>query len=83
VMNLVGLLSKDFLRLVLVALLLASPLAWWAVGRWLSTFEYRTSLSCWLFTAAGALALLIAFLTISFQSVKTALANPVKSLRSE
>jgi len=83
VANLVGLLSKEFLRLVLIALLLATPLAWWAVDRWLASFQYHASLSWWLFTAAGALALLIAFLTISFQSIKAALANPVKSLRSE
>ncbi|CAA9287945.1 MAG: Acidobacterial duplicated orphan permease (function unknown) [uncultured Cytophagales bacterium] len=83
VASLVGLLSKEFLRLVLVALLLATPLAWWAVREWLSSFQYHASLSWWLFTAAGALALLIAFLTISFQSIKAALANPVKSLRSE
>ncbi len=83
VANLVGLLSKEFLRLVLIALLLATPLAWWAVNEWLSSFEYHASLSWWLFTAASALALLIAFLTISFQSIKAALANPVKSLRSE
>jgi putative ABC transport system permease protein len=83
VANIVGLLSKDFLRLVLLALVIASPLAWWAVNQWLRSFEYRAELSWWVFGLAGILAVAIALLTVSFQSVKAALMNPVKSLRTE
>ncbi|GAB3799021.1 ABC transporter permease [Spirosoma humi] len=83
VANIVGLLSKDFLKLVLVALFLATPLAWWALRKWLDTFVYREDLTWWIFGAAGALAVLIAFLTVSYQSIKAALMNPVTSLRSE
>ena len=83
VQNIVGLLSADFLKLVLVALLLASPLAWWALDKWLGTFAYQTKLTWWIFGTAGVLAVVIAFLTVSYQSVKAALVNPVTSLRSE
>ncbi|MBP6827680.1 MAG: ABC transporter permease [Saprospiraceae bacterium] len=79
----VGLLAKDFMRLVLVAILLASPLAAWAMHRWLAEFAYRISLSWWMFALAGLLAAGVAFFTVSFQSFKAALADPVKSLRSE
>jgi putative ABC transport system permease protein len=81
--NLVGLLAKDFLRLVVVALLLAMPLSWWAMSQWLQGFAYRIEMGYGVFVAAGAIALLVAFLTVSFQSVRAALANPVKSLQSE
>ncbi|HEV3414912.1 MAG TPA: ABC transporter permease [Puia sp.] len=77
------LLSKDFLLLVLVAFLLASPLAGWAMHKWLEGFEYRISLQWWVFALAGAMALLIALATVSFQAIKVAVANPVKSLRTE
>jgi putative ABC transport system permease protein len=83
VASIVGLLSKDFLKLVVIALLLSSPLAWWAVSKWLGTFVYSTPLNWWVFALAGLLAISIALLTVSFQSVKAALMNPVKSLRSE
>ncbi|WP_080054701.1 ABC transporter permease [Spirosoma aerolatum] len=83
VSNIVGLLSKDFLKLVVIALVLASPLAWWALSTWLDTFAYQTKLSWWLFGAAGFLAIVIAFLTVSYQSIKAATMNPVTSLRSE
>ncbi len=83
VTSIVALLSKDFLKLVLVALVLAVPLGWWALDRWLGTFEYHTDLSWTLFALAGVLAIGIALLTVSFQSVKAALMNPVESLRSE
>jgi putative ABC transport system permease protein len=83
VSSIVSLVSKDFLKLVLVALLLASPLAWWAVSLWLDTFQYRVDLSWWLFATAGVLAVFIAFLTVSYQSIKAARMNPVTSLRSE
>lgn len=81
--GIVGLLSKDFLKLVFIALLLASPLAWYFMHKWLDNFAYRINISWWIFAAAGVLAIVIAFLTISAQSLKAALANPVESLRSE
>lgn len=83
VAELVTLLSKDFLRLVVIAILIASPLAWYAMHRWLQDFVFRITLSEWEFGLAGLLALGIALLTVSFQSLKTARLNPVKSLRSE
>ncbi|ADB40570.1 ABC transporter permease [Spirosoma linguale] len=83
VVNIVGLLSKDFLTLVLIALVLSTPLAWWALSKWLETFAYRENLTWWIFGVAGLLAVVIAFLTVSYQSIKAALMNPVTSLRSE
>ena len=83
VSGIVGMLSIDFIKLVLVSILIASPLAWYAMNKWLQGFAYRIQIQWWMVAAAGCLALLIAFITISFQSVKAALANPVKSLRSE
>lgn len=83
VINLLSLLSKDFLRLVMVAILLATPLAWWVMSNWLQDFAFHIELKWWLFAAAGLLAILIAFVTVSFQSTKAALANPVQSLRNE
>lgn len=76
-------LSKDFLKLVLVAALIALPIAWYSMSQWLLDFAFRVNLGWWIFALAGILALVIAFVTIGFQSVKAALANPVKSLRSE
>lgn len=81
--NLVALLSKDFIKLVLIALCMAAPLAWYAMHNWLETFAYHTHLSIWIFLLAGTMAIVIALLTVSLQSVKAALMNPVKSLRSE
>ena len=81
--TLFSLLSKDFLVLVLIAFLLASPLAGWAMYKWLQNFAYHIQLEWWVFVLAGVLALLIALLTVSFQAIKVAVANPVKSLRSE
>jgi putative ABC transport system permease protein len=81
--SIVALLSKDFLKLVLVAIVLASPLAWWAMHRWLQDFAYKIDIEWWVFGAAGMLAVGIALLTVSFQSVRAALINPVQSLRSE
>ncbi|MFT3934367.1 MAG: ABC transporter permease [Chitinophagaceae bacterium] len=78
-----ALLSKDFIKLVGIAIVIASPVAWWAMNKWMQNFAYHISISWWMFVAAGALALLIALFTISFQSVKAAMANPVKSLRTE
>jgi len=83
VFNIVGLLSKNFLLLVLIAAIIAFPLAWWAMKAWLDDFPYRVEVSWWIFLVAIAAALLIALLTVSFQSIKAALANPVKSLRTE
>ena len=83
VMNLIALLSKEFMVLVGVSCLIASPLAYWFMHGWLQKYEYRIDISWWVFAIAGALALVIALVTVSFQAVKAALANPVKSLRSE
>jgi putative ABC transport system permease protein len=83
VADITGLLSKDFLKLVLVAVVIASPLAYYFMQKWLSDFAYRIEIQWWMFAGAGAVALAIAFLTVGFQSVKAALMNPVKSLRSE
>jgi putative ABC transport system permease protein len=81
--SIVALLSRDFFRLVLLANLIAWPLAWWVMHRWLENYSYRITISWWLFAAAGVGALLVAVLTISFQAIKVALANPVKALREE
>jgi ABC-type antimicrobial peptide transport system permease subunit len=78
-----GLLSKDFLQLVLLSCLIAFPLAWWVMHNWLQDYQYRVNIHWWVFVAAAVLAILIALITISFQAVKAALANPVKSLRTE
>jgi len=81
--SIVQLISKDFLKPVLVAAIVAFPLAYWFLDSWLQDFAYRTAISWWVFALAGMLALLIALVTISFQAIKAAIANPVKSLRTE
>ena len=81
--NIVSMLSKDFIRLVIIAAVFAIPLAWWAMNTWLQDFAYRINIGWWVFAAAGIIALLIALLTVSSQAIKAALANPVKSLRTE
>jgi len=83
VTGIVAMLSKDFLKLVLLANLIAWPLAWWGMHQWLQDFAYHINLSWWIFGLAGVTAILIALITISFQAIKAAIANPVKSLRSE
>jgi putative ABC transport system permease protein len=83
VSGIVSLISVDFIVLVIVALLIASPLAWWLMNIWLQNFAYRIDMQWWVFLLAGIIAVLIAFVTISFQAIKAAVANPVKSLRSE
>ncbi|MBC3789238.1 ABC transporter permease [Spirosoma utsteinense] len=83
VASIVTLLSKDFLKLVLIAIVIASPVAWWAMNRWLQHFEYKVDMAWWMFLLAGMLAIGIALLTVSLQSVKAALMNPVKSLKTE
>jgi len=81
--GIVGLLSKDFLQLVVVALILAGPLAWMAMSEWLNNFEFRIDIQWQVFLFAGILAMLIAFLTVSYQAIRAALANPIKALKSE
>ncbi len=83
VSGIVQLLSKDFLKLVLLGLLIATPVAWWAMNKWLQAFAYRINITWWMFAMAGLVAICIALFTISFQAIKAAVANPVKSLRSE
>lgn len=83
VANLWSLLSKDFILLVMVAFGLATPLTWYLMNDWLDQYAYRTTISWWIFVASGAGTLLVTLLTISYQSIKAALMNPVKSLRSE
>lgn len=77
------LLTTDLVKLVLIAILIASPIAWWAMDKWLQGFAYRVGISWWVFLAAGVGAVAIAVLTMSYQSIKAALANPIKSLRSD
>ncbi|HUS02169.1 MAG TPA: ABC transporter permease [Chitinophagaceae bacterium] len=83
VVNVITLLSKDFLRLVAISSVVAFPLAWWMMNKWLQDFAYRINISLWVFVIAGVLAVAIALFTVSFQAIKAAIANPVKSLRTE
>ncbi len=83
VSNILLLLSKDFMRLIIIANVIAFPVAWWIMHNWLQDFAYRTSLSWWIFLLAGALALVVAVVTISLQTIRASIANPVKSLRTE
>jgi putative ABC transport system permease protein len=83
VANISLLLSSGFIKLVTVSFLMASPIAWFAMNKWLQQFSYRVDVEWWIFVVAGVLSLLIAWITVSFQTVKAALSNPVKSLRSE
>ena len=83
VMNIITILSKDFVKLVLIAFVIAAPLAWWAADKWLQDFVYRTSISWWVFVVSGLAMLLVALLSLSVQTIRTAIANPVSSLRTE
>jgi putative ABC transport system permease protein len=83
VSNIVLLLSKDFIQLVVIAFIIASPIAWFVMHQWLQDFAYRINIEWWVFAIAGILAVAIALATISFQAIKAAVANPVKSLRTE
>jgi putative ABC transport system permease protein len=83
VRGIVQLLSKDFIKLVLIAFLIAAPLSWYFMHRWLQDFAYRIEMNWWIFAIAGISALLIALVTVSFQAIKTGISNPVKSLRTE
>jgi putative ABC transport system permease protein len=78
-----GLLSKDFLKLVVIAFVIATPIAWWGMSQWLQAFVYRINISWWMFALAGLVAVIISLLTVSSQALKAAFANPVKSLRTE
>ena len=78
-----NLLSKDFLNLVLISAIIASPVSWWVMHAWLQDFAYRIDMSWWMFSIAGSFVLLIALLTVSYQSIKAAVSNPIKSLRTE
>jgi ABC-type antimicrobial peptide transport system permease subunit len=81
--SIVSLLSKDFVKIVVVSFCIATPVAAWLMGKWLNGFAYKIDLSWWIFASAGLAALLIALVTISFQAVQSAMVNPVDSLRSE
>ncbi len=83
VSTIVSMLSRDFLKLIIIAAIIAFPVAWWVMHSWLQHFAYRISITGWVFVIAGGLALVIALLTVSFQAIKAAIANPVKSLRAE
>jgi putative ABC transport system permease protein len=81
--NIVAMLSKDIIKMVVLSAIIATPIAWLAMERWLQNFAYRTSIDWWIFMLAGLMAIVIALATISYQAIKAALANPIKSLRSE
>jgi putative ABC transport system permease protein len=83
VSNIINLLSKEFLKLVFISFFIAVPVAWYFMHKWLADFAYRTHISWWIFAAAGIMALLIAVVTVSVQAFRAAVANPVKSLRTE
>jgi putative ABC transport system permease protein len=83
VVSIIALLSRDFIQLVFIAIVIATPIAWYAMRQWLNDFVYRINIDWWVFALAGILAVSIALLTVSFQSIKAALTDPVKSLRSE
>ena len=83
VLTITTLLSKDFLKLVVISLVIASPVAWWAMSTWLEKYTYRVNIGWWVFALAGLLSVAIALITVSYQSIKAAIANPVKSLRTE
>jgi len=83
VISIIGLLSKDFIRIVLVAILIATPIGWYFMNKWLEGFAYKTPVSWWIFAITGFFAILIALITVSFQAIRAAIANQIKSLRSE
>ena len=83
VSEIVTMISKDFVKLVLIASVIAFPVAWWMMNKWLQSFAYRINISWWVFALAGLLTIAIALITVSFQAIKAAMANPVKSLRTE
>jgi ABC-type antimicrobial peptide transport system permease subunit len=83
VTGIVALLSKEFLLLVVISLLIASPIAWYVMNKWLADFAYQVTINWWIFLAVGIVSVLVALATISVQAIRAAIANPVKSLRSE
>ena len=83
VLNIMALLSKDFIKLVVIAFVIAAPVAYFIMNRWLQDYAYRINISWWIFMGSGLLAVVIALATISMQAIKAAIANPVKSLRTE
>ncbi|HWL00443.1 MAG TPA: FtsX-like permease family protein, partial [Parapedobacter sp.] len=83
VSGIVQLLSRDFLKLVLIAIVVAAPIAWWLMSKWLEDFAYRIDIQWWMFAAAGLAAVVIALITVSWQAIRAAVANPVDSLRDE
>ncbi len=83
IQGIVSLLSADFMKLVAIAFLIATPLAWWVMNKWLQNCVYRTNFSWWIFLVAGVAALLIALVTVRAQAVRAAMSNPVRSLRAE
>ena len=83
VMSITTLLSKDFLKLIIISIIIATPIAWWAMHSWLNNYTYKVDIEWWVFIAAGLLSVTIALVTVSYQAIKAATANPVKSLRSE
>ena len=83
VQGIVQMLSKDFMKLVAISFVIAAPIAWYFMHKWLQDFAYRINISWWIFVAAGLAALLIALVTVSFQAIRAAITNPVKSLRTD
>jgi putative ABC transport system permease protein len=83
VINIAAKLSNEFIRLVLIAFIIASPIAWYFMNKWLQDFAFRTTISWWVFAVAGISAVVIALITVSFQAIKVAMANPVKNLRAD
>jgi putative ABC transport system permease protein len=81
--RIINLLSKDFIKLILIAIVIATPVAWYSMNKWLQDFAYRININWWVFAIAGLSAIVIAIITISYQAIKAAIANPVKSLRTE
>ena len=81
--GIIQLLSKDFLRLVLIAFFIAIPISWWVMQEWLQGFEYRVHISWWMFAIAGGATVLIALFTVLSQAIRAAIMNPVKALRTE
>ena len=81
--SIVRLLSKDFIKLVLIAMVIATPLSWYAMNNWLEVYAYKVTISWWIFALASIIAVTIAILTVSFHAIKAAVANPVESLRTE
>jgi putative ABC transport system permease protein len=83
VSGIAALLSKEFVKLVLISIVIASPVSWWLMTSWLKDFAYRINIQWWVFGLAGLLAVFIALITVSFHAIKAAIANPVKALRTE